>query len=71
MSAIAWWAIPLVATLLAIVWASWSARSRPRSLHDSSQNYERFQAALSRTYRPPADELRTGPTPGAGRAPRE
>ena len=57
MSAIAWWLIPLVATLLAIGWASWATRQRTPRLHDSSENYERFQAALARNYRPPADEL--------------
>lgn len=68
MSAIAWWLIPLVATLLAIMWASWATRQRTPRLHDSSENYERFQAALGRNYRPPADELnaRREPRPGDG-----
>lgn len=49
MSALAWWAIPVVATLLAIGYVSWASRPKPREdVHDSLKAHERFRAALER-----------------------
>ena len=48
MAAIAWWAIPIGATLIAVLWTSWLSRPRgPEDVHDTVKNYERFRAALS------------------------
>jgi hypothetical protein len=45
--AIAWWAIPIGATLVAIVWVSLVSRPKPRAdPHDSVAEYARFRAAL-------------------------
>lgn len=49
MSALAWWLIPLGATLLALVWAA--MRSRPRRAvdpHSSIADMDRFRAAMGR-----------------------
>lgn len=56
MSAIAWWILPIVATLVAIVWVSWAARRGPANGSDSPENYERFRAAMAKrpTSRPSA-----------------
>ena len=44
---IAWWAIPLLATVLAIGWVSWSNRSRARpEAYDTVDDYRRFRSAL-------------------------
>ena len=61
MEAMAWWLIPIVATLLAVVWVSWRARPRRRvDPHDSLAAHRRFTEALS-----PPDAPVTGVT-GAG-----
>jgi hypothetical protein len=41
-----WWAIPLVATLFAVVWLSWRARERQIDPHDSVAERRRFIAAM-------------------------
>ena len=47
MEAIAWWAIPIGATLVAVVWVSLVSRPKPPAdPHDSVEDYERFRAAL-------------------------
>jgi len=47
MSAFVWWLIPIGATVLAIAWASWASRPKPRAdVHDTLQSYERFRRAL-------------------------
>ncbi|MGN6090523.1 MAG: hypothetical protein ACTHMZ_12345 [Actinomycetes bacterium] len=47
MEVIVWWTIPLVATVLALVWVFWVSRPRPpEDLHESLESYERFKAAL-------------------------
>lgn len=57
MSAIAWWGIPVGATLLAILWVSWASRPKPRiGVHESLQQHERFRRALERSAE--ADERR-------------
>jgi hypothetical protein len=49
MSAIAWWLIPIGATLLAVVYVSWAGRARPPAdVHDSVEGYQRFRAAMER-----------------------
>ncbi|MEK9811263.1 MAG: hypothetical protein VW362_12495 [Candidatus Nanopelagicales bacterium] len=47
MSALLWWLIPLVATLLALAWAA--SRNRPRrsvGTHESLGDMARFRAAM-------------------------
>jgi hypothetical protein len=47
MSAIAWWIIPAVATLLAIVYVSWRARPRPpQDTHDAIHAREAFKRVI-------------------------
>ncbi|MFG2697075.1 hypothetical protein ACIHEI_02765 [Kitasatospora sp. NPDC051984] len=50
MAALAWLIIPVVAGLLASVWAGWAARP-PRSITDPSSlaEHERFRAAMERS----------------------
>lgn len=60
MQALAWWLIPIVATLLAVVWVS--VRNRPRppvDTHESLEEHERFRAAMERPVVPP--QARRGP----------
>ena len=53
MGALAWWAIPIVSTLVAIVWVALVNRPRPREdAHDSMRDYERLRAALAATSEP-------------------
>jgi hypothetical protein len=48
-SALAWWLIPIVATVLAITWAAWRARpERPIEGHDAMENLKRLQIAMER-----------------------
>jgi hypothetical protein len=54
-SALLWWLIPLVATLIALAWAA--ARSRPRRVadtHETVGDMARFRAAMRRPM--PADQ---------------
>lgn len=47
MGVLAWWAIPAVATALALAWAAWASRSRPRAdAYDTVDDYRRFRQAL-------------------------
>jgi hypothetical protein len=47
MSALAWWLIPIGATVLAIAWASWASRPKPHAnVDDTLQSYERFRRAM-------------------------
>ena len=49
----AWWLIPILATLLAVMWVTWRARPRgPVDPHDSLAAHRRFTEALG----PPADQ---------------
>lgn len=49
MSALAWWLIPVVATVLAITWAAWRARpERPTEAHDGMESLRRMQSAMER-----------------------
>jgi hypothetical protein len=48
MSVMAWLGLPVVATLLAIVYAHWSNRPRgPEEALDSVERYQRFRQALA------------------------
>lgn len=47
MEILAWLGFPVVATLSAIGWASWSSRTRrPQGMDDSMAAYEKFRRAL-------------------------
>ncbi|MFB7946198.1 hypothetical protein ACFV6F_29285 [Kitasatospora phosalacinea] len=50
MAALAWLIIPVVAGVLAAVWATWAARP-PRAMTDptSLAEHERFRAAMERS----------------------
>lgn len=50
MAALAWWLIPITATLLAIGWVTWMNRPRrPADAHDTLAAHQRFTAALQRS----------------------
>lgn len=49
MSALAWWLIPLAATVLALVWAAWRSRPRrPADAHVAMEDMARFKQAMER-----------------------
>ncbi|HTR70851.1 MAG TPA: hypothetical protein VMH41_11565 [Mycobacteriales bacterium] len=49
MGVLAWLGPPAVATVLAIIWVNWSARTRgPAEIHESLAERERFNAACAR-----------------------
>lgn len=49
MSPLAWWLIPLGATLLAVVWVSWRSRPRrPAEAEDAIATRQKFKAAMER-----------------------
>lgn len=49
MSAIAWWSIPAVSVLLALVWVAWTSRERPRAdPQDTVESHRRFREAMAR-----------------------
>lgn len=50
MAALAWLLIPVVASLLGVIWVSWATRKR-RSVGDVDgvAGYERFRAAMERS----------------------
>lgn len=48
MQAMAWWLIPIIATLLAVVWVTWTARPRrPADAHHTLAAHKRFTDALT------------------------
>jgi hypothetical protein len=48
--ALAWWLIPITATLLAVIWVTWRNRPRrPADAHETLAAHRRFTAALERT----------------------
>jgi hypothetical protein len=55
-----WWAIPIGATLAAILWAALAGRPKPPAdTHDSLQSHQRFRAAMEHdTF---GDRRRRGP----------
>jgi hypothetical protein len=67
-----WLAIPLVALLAAVAWASWAGRQRgPGDPVDSVEAHHRFVQALERSVHeePPAPGDRPRRRPGRGRKP--
>ena len=47
MTTLAWLAIPLVALVLAVLWALWASRTPPRAgTHETLEEHERFKAAF-------------------------
>jgi hypothetical protein len=46
--AMAWWLIPIIATLLAVAWVTWTARPRrPADPHETLAAHKRFTEALT------------------------
>jgi hypothetical protein len=44
---LAWLAIPVVALVLAVLWAVWASRTPPRAdTHDTLEQHARFRAAF-------------------------
>ena len=59
MSAIAWWVLPIVATIGAIAYVTWRGKPRPpEDTHEAMEARERFRRAIE------------SPTPSHGRRPR-
>lgn len=48
MQALAWLLIPVVAAIVAVVWASWAARARSTADGASLADYERFREAMQK-----------------------
>lgn len=49
MQAMAWWSVPLVAFVVAVVWVSLANRPRPPAhTRDSMAEHERFRQAMAR-----------------------
>ena len=49
MSTLAWLAIPVVALVLAVLWAVWASRTPPRAdTHETLEQQARFKAAFDR-----------------------
>lgn len=66
MANIAWLGIPVLAVLLATLWAHWSARPRgPQDAADSVAAYERFRSAMTAAPRPPAQRRARSDKPAA------
>ena len=54
MSALLWLTIPAAALVLAVLWVTWTSRTRPRAdTHETVEAHERFRAAFAQ--RPVAD----------------
>ena len=71
MSALAWWLIPLVATILAVAFVALRGRpSKPTTAEDSMERLRRMQEAMERPMpsqgeTPPAPESAADPKDGA------
>jgi hypothetical protein len=48
MQALAWLLIPVIAAVVATVWASWAARARSTGDGASLADYERFREAMQK-----------------------
>lgn len=67
MSALAWWLIPLAATVLALAWAAWRSRPRrPADAHVAMEDMARFKQAMERPM--PASAPRRGEPSGRSAA---
>jgi hypothetical protein len=59
----AWWSVPLVAFVLAIIWVSVANRPRPPAdPHDSVAEHQRFREAMGRS----VGEAASGSAPASG-----
>lgn len=48
MSALVWLSIPAAALVLAVLWVTWTSRTRPRAdTHETVEAHERFRAAFA------------------------
>lgn len=69
-SIVLWWAIPLGATLLTMLWVWWVGRSRnPDDVLGSTQRFDQFRAAMNRPHKTRRRWLRRrqrGLAPGCG-----
>lgn len=53
MAALAWWALPIGATLLAVLWTMIAGRQRPPAdTHETVAAYARFRAVLGGAHDP-------------------
>ncbi|HEX5016335.1 MAG TPA: hypothetical protein VFX15_01980 [Actinomycetes bacterium] len=60
MQAMAWWLIPITATLLAVAWVTWTARPRkPADPHHTLAAHRRFTQALQPESDSPAASVRS------------
>jgi hypothetical protein len=60
-SALAWWLVPAVATILAVLWVSWHTRTRPpQNTHDALAARERFRQAMERAQSAGTPDTLTG-----------
>jgi len=67
MSALAWWLLPIAATLIAIAYATWRGRpGPPEDTHDAMEARERFRRAIEGGTAPVV--RRPAPAPPAARA---
>ncbi len=66
MQAMAWWSVPLLAFVVAIVWVSLANRPRPPAdPHDSVAEHERFREAMGRSVAPADQSGPDEPAPAA------
>ena len=65
MSALAWWLIPLVATVLAVLFVMLRSRpAKPTTAEDSMQRLRRMQEAMERPMPPSGNVRISDPTAG-------
>jgi hypothetical protein len=65
MAALAWLLIPVVAAIVAAVWARWATRDRKIGDVAELAGYERFRAAMERTRASSAPAPRRAPVSAA------
>ncbi len=67
MQAMAWWSVPLVAFVIAVVWVSLANRPRPpAATEDSVAEHQRFRQAMGRQVGDAPDETQTPDDAQAG-----
>ena len=70
MSVIAWWGIPVAATVLAIAFVAWRGRARgPQDTNEAIESRERFRRAIEGGT--PGPESSRTPSAGASEPPRD